>query len=123
MKEWKIEVESSIVESLAESISQGRVLNTDDGTRLLTEVLVEYVNGVKVEIFTREHPPPHFRVKYQGSTANFRISDCMLLNGSGQVMDYKKNIFLWWKDNKQKLIDTWNRYRPSDCPVGKYREN
>ena len=124
MTEWTVDIEDDLIDALAESIRQGRVLEIKDGKgfRMLTEETVERVDGLKIEVFSNEHPPPHFRVKFQSSTANFDISDCSRLNGSGEVLKYEKNIRLWWEENKPKLIETWNRLRPSDCPVGRYQE-
>lgn len=124
MNEFVVEIPAQFVDGLAESFRQGPVLEikAGQGHRLLTEALVEKIIGVKVEVFSNEHPPPHFRVKYQSSTANFSISDCKRINGSGEVLKYEKNIRLWWEGNRQTLIDAWNDNRPSDCPVGEYRE-
>lgn len=124
MDEWIADVPNDLLSSLQESISQGPIIDIVDGKarRFLTEDTVARVNGLKMQVFSKEHPPPHFRVQYQGSTANFRISDCHRLNGSGDVLKYEKNIQLWWKDHKKQLIETWDRLRPSDCPVGKYEE-
>lgn len=125
MKEWSVPVSEEITSKLAESIQQGPILEIRDGQghRLLTEETLARVNGLKIELFSSEHPPPHFRVKFQSSTANFSIADCSRLNGSGEVLKYEKNIILWWKNNKQSLIATWNRLRPSNCPVGQYVES
>lgn len=124
MSEWAVAVSDKLVEELAASMLQGPVLEIADGkgVRLLTEETLARIDGLKVEVFSNEHPPPHFRVKYQSSTANYRISDCSRLNGSGEVLKYEKNVILWWGDNKDEIIATWNRLRPSDCPVGEYRE-
>lgn len=124
MTEYVVPIGDEAVDSLAKSIGRGPVLKIRDGygEHLVTKEFVDRINGVKVEVFANEHPPPHFRVKYQGSTANFRISDCGLLNGSGEVLKYEKNVRLWWKVKKQTLIDAWNKSRPTDCPVGEYRE-
>lgn len=124
MTQWAVDVDDELIASLSESIRQGPVLEIRDGKaiRMLTEETVGRVNGVKIQIFSNEHPPPHFRVKYQSSTANYAIANCSRLNGSGDVLKYEKNIRVWWEENKQKLIETWNRLRPSDCPVGKYQE-
>lgn len=123
MSEWVVDIDVALVEELAESIRQGPVLEIKDGEamRMLTEETVARIEGLKVEIFANEHPPPHFRVKYQGSTANFTIEDCTRMNGSGQILRFEKNVKHWWSTNKTKLIETWNRLRPSDCPVGKYQ--
>jgi len=123
MTEWCVDIDDGLVAALAESMRQGPVhqINGDTGLRLLTEDTVARINGLKIEVFSNEHPPPHFRVKYQSSTANFTIKDCERLNGSGDILRFEKNIRLWWKTNKQKLIDKWNSSRPAGCPVGEYR--
>jgi prophage antirepressor-like protein len=54
-------------------------------------------------------------------TANYLIADCSRINGSGQVLLHEKAIKEWWRDNKSKLIDFWDKSRPSDCTVGVYR--
>ena len=77
---------------------------------------------LKIEIFADEHPPPHFRVKFKNKTANFRIKDCISLNGDAVVKRNIREIKKWWRDHKQDLIDTWNDSRPADCPVGQYIE-
>lgn len=124
MTEWAVSVPGALLDELAESIRLGPIIEVKDGNamRFLTEETVARINGLKLEIFSNEHPPPHFRVKYQSSTANFEIADCSRINGSGEVLKYEKNIRLWWQDHKQTLIETWDRLRPSDCPVGRYQE-
>ena len=125
MTEYVVKVPEELEHELSNSFASGRIIEfTDQGERVeVKKVEVDRLNGVKIEIFSNEHPPPHFRVKYQGSTANYAIEDCSLVNGSGEVTRFEKNIFKWWKKNKQKLIDTWNERRPTDGPVGEYRES
>lgn len=84
------------------------------------ELLVDRFGGLKVEVFAREHPPPHFRVRCAGDSANYEIADCTQLNG-GLRREYRA-IREWHAANKAKLIAAWNAHRPSDCPVGEYRE-
>jgi len=123
MTEWVVDIDDAVAAQLVESIRQGPVLQIKDGEpiRSLNEETVARIEGLKIEIFANEHPPPHFRVKYQGSTANFTIAECRRMNGSGQILRFEKNVELWWSINKKTLIETWNRLRPSDCPVGKYK--
>lgn len=123
MPEYSIPVSNDLIDDLERSISRGVMEMHSDGTYSSTgqKILVGRIDGLKVEIFANDHPPPHFRVKLQGSTANFRISDGGCINGSGEVMRYHGNINRWWKINKSKLIECWNTTRPSDCPVGEYK--
>ncbi len=120
MTEHVVPVDAELERKLAAAFELGsppRSGRKIDG-RPVMEFFVAKVRGVKVEIFSNEHPPPHFRVKYQGSTANYRIEDCQRINGSGQVLGFEKQIREWWLANKDELIQTWNDRRPSDCPVG-----
>lgn len=84
------------------------------------ELLLERLRGLKVEVFAREHPPPHFRVVCAGESANYRISDCQQLNGG--LRKYSRIIREWHMTNKPRLIQAWNDSRPTDCPVGIYKE-
>jgi hypothetical protein len=76
--------------------------------------------GLKIIMFSREHPPPHFRVMCGGESADYRISDCEQLEGG--LRKHYKVIREWHAENKPKLIEVWNKTRPTDCPVGPYRE-
>jgi hypothetical protein len=82
---------------------------------------VDYFAGFKVEVYAKEHPPPHFHVRCAGGKASFRISDCNMLNGDLAADD--RIIKKWHAKNKSKIIRAWNESRPTDCSVGKYREN
>lgn len=124
-KEYIVDVPDLLILKLKESMNRGAIHELyDDGSEsgIVIKYMVDRFMGLKVEIFSNEHPPPHFRVKYQSSTANFSIEDCSLLNGSGEVLKYEKNVLKWWKQNKQQLITIWNERRPSGCPVGEYQE-
>lgn len=125
MTEYLVRVDEDLEIELFDDFAGGAIEEfTERGeVRRIQKVHVDYLKGAKIEIFSNEHPPPHFRVKYQGSTANYSIKDCSRVNGSGEVTRFEKNIFKWWKKNKQILIDIWNERRPSDCPVGVYRES
>ena len=84
------------------------------------DYLIDRFNGLKVEVFAREHPPPHFRVVCGGESANYTIKDCRQLNGG--LRNVYRTIRKWHEAHRGDLIAAWNQYRPSDCPVGEYRE-
>jgi len=93
----------------------------DDGESFLIEIkqLVAKVNGLKIEVYPNEHPPPHFHVKSPNVNASFDIENCLLLEGNVDTRDEKK-IQFWHKQAKPLLINTWNSTRPTNCSVGAY---
>jgi len=115
VKTWQVPIDPQLQAELHRSLNAGPIVD-DQGRRLLTEAKVDEFGGFCVDIFADEHPPPHFRVRYQGKTANYRITDGTKLNG--ELDRYQRNIREWYADNRTKLIDAWNRLRPTDCPVG-----
>jgi hypothetical protein len=121
MKEYVIEVSRGIAKDLedriwmAQRLSRPRVPRTE----MLMEFLVAGVQGFKVEIFAKEHPPPHFRVAVGSSTANYTIEECSRISGNGEVLRYGNIVRDWWQENRHILVSTWNERRPSDCPVGR----
>jgi len=64
----------------------------DDGELVLIEIrqLVDRINGLKIEIYSNEHPPPHFHVKSPNVNASFSIESCEKLEGSINSQDLKK---------------------------------
>lgn len=118
--EWTIAITNApTVASLFESFEQGPIID-DQGRRRLDEALVDMAGGLKIEVFANEHPPPHFRVSFQGQSANYRIADCVKLNGG--LDRFYRNVRDWHRVHKQVLIAEWNRRRPTNCPVGNYIE-
>ena len=92
-----------------------------DGELLLLEnkQLVERLNGLKIEVLAKKHSPPHFHVKSPEVDATFAIDDCRKLTGSASSQAVNK-IKYWHGFSKQKLIETWNATRPTNCTVGPY---
>lgn len=95
----------------------------DDGELVLLDIKarVDSVNGLKLEIYPNEHPPPHFHVRSATVNASFRIDNGKLLNGKVSKGDYKK-IQFWYQHSKALLIEVWDDTRPTECQVGPYRE-
>lgn len=93
MSEWTVPVPDVLVEGLRHSLEYGPILD-DQGQVAFKKRLVDKINGLKVEIFSNEHPPPHFRVRYGEESNNFTIKDCQPLSGSG-LQTYFRNIRKW----------------------------
>jgi len=80
--------------------------------------LVDKIRHIKIEIYSNEHPPPHFHIVSNGAKASFAIDDCRELENSGFNSREIKNIRDWFIHSKGKLIEVWNKTRPADCVVG-----
>ena len=121
-RKWTTGQVVDLAESLERDFVQGPVIEeTETGTlRVSYEHKVGNLGKLKFEIFSKEHAPPHFHVSYDGESANFSIRDGSKIEGELNV--FEKNIAIWHRKNKQKIIDKWNSTRPSDCPVGPYVE-
>lgn len=92
--------------------------SVDENGRLYSiRELVSSVEGLKIEIYFNEHPPPHFHVKSSDINAAFTIKDFKLLEGDIKGREYR--IIKWWYERSRlKLINFWNDKRPADCKVG-----
>lgn len=117
--EWKVIVDHRLSDSLRSTLQASDTFSSKDDKNI--EFSVDRFSGLKVEIFAREHPPPHFRVICGDETANYRIDDCSQINGG--LHRYHRQVKRWHEDNRGKLIEAWNRHRPSDCPVGAFHES
>jgi hypothetical protein len=71
--EWTVDIEGDAAAQLLESINGGKMVRR--GIYSLTEATIAKYGAVKIQIFSDEHPPPHFRVEVGGETANFTIKD------------------------------------------------
>lgn len=72
------------IEALAILLSGGYSVWTD-GTLYNIKQLVGRVDGLKIEVFAREHPPPHFHISGGGIDATFSLADCAHLEGRCQA--------------------------------------
>ena len=80
------------VKVLEHLLSGGYAVWTD-GTLYNIKQLVARVNGLRVEIFAREHPPPHFHISGGGIDATFSLLDCSHLEG--QISGREKRLVEW----------------------------
>jgi len=122
MTEWSIDIPEELTSDLKSAMFIADI--ADQRSNLPQNALIltlDRIGSLKVQIFSNEHPPPHFRVTAAGENNNYTISDCTPLNGNA-LNRFHRQICEWHKRNKQELINTWNDTRPSDCPVGQYRE-
>lgn len=84
-----------------------------DGRLSRIKVLVARVNGLRVVIHPRDHPPPHFHVEGGGIDASFLIADGSHFKGEIDHRSLSK-VNWWYKVGASRLIHIWNQTRPSD---------
>jgi len=108
------ELSSALAEVHTRQISERGTANSDN---LSLQVKAPELPDLKIQIYSKEHPPPHFHVDTSENSASFRITDCKMIDGYFPGKKYKV-IRRWWKNNVQRLVNEWNRIRPTDCPVG-----
>lgn len=68
---------------------------------------------LRIEVYPRDHHPPHFHVKTEHSNMSFLIDDCTPLSlrrGSKFSSHEIKAIQRWHSLNKEKLLDIWNKF-------------
>jgi hypothetical protein len=99
------------------------VMTIDGRQRLLhIKALVSRINGLRIEIYPNEHPPPHFHVTSAEVDASFRIDDCALITGKISRRDLDM-IQVWHAGSKRKLVEKWDEMRPTKCSVGAFRSS
>lgn len=80
--------------------------------------LVQRLDGLRIEVYSNEHPPPHFHVTSPNVDASFTIDGCVKLSGRVPSPDHRK-LKHWHRHAKPHLVECWNQARPTVCVVGK----
>ncbi len=121
--EREVRTASTLDESayaLARLLSSGLSV-WQDGSLYFTKQLVDRINGLKIEVYAREHPPPHFHVAGGGVDATFSLVDCAHIEG--RISGREEALVRWWYERSRNvLVSAWNQSRPTDCPVGPVQE-
>ncbi len=68
---------------------------------------VAIVEGVLIQFYPDEHPPPHFHAKIAEFVAQVRISPVEMLNGR-LPPNKTKTVLDWAAQNQQGLMAAWN---------------
>jgi hypothetical protein len=82
------------------------------GKQIEKKELIEVINNLRVEIYSRDHNPPHFHITSNDNVINakFLIKDCSLYEGSIGRKD-KKKVEEWYNHIKTQLIlqQVWDK--------------
>ena len=76
---------------------------------------VARVDGVKIQFFAREHPPPHFHAVIAEYRAQIQISTMTVING--RLPPAKLQVVLDWAGQRQAaLMDAWDAVLAKKSP-------
>ncbi len=66
------------------------------------------IDGISILMFTNDHPPPHFHVRFAGRRAKFDIATGDMIKGTLDKRTVKK-VRLWTVLNRDSLLRAWTR--------------
>lgn len=72
---------------------------------------IKILDSVKIDIYSREHPPPHFHVIYAEHEELLDIQTLETLKGSVPAKQRKK-VIDWAMNKKEFLIANFKRLNP-----------
>lgn len=72
---------------------------------------IEILDGIKINIYANEHPPPHFLAIYGGYEAMIRIIDFEIEKGELPINKYKK-VKKWAIEHQNSLNNIFKQFNP-----------
>jgi hypothetical protein len=72
---------------------------------------VKIIDSIKIDIYSREHNPPHFHAIYADYEALIIIKDLEIYTGRLPKKQFSK-VVNWAKDNKNMLMENFKRLNP-----------
>lgn len=72
---------------------------------------IKIIDGTKIDVYAREHPPPHSHAIYAEHEELIEIE--ALDTYAGNIpRNKRKKIIAWAKDNQQLLAENFKRLNP-----------
>ena len=72
---------------------------------------IKIIDGTKIDVYSREHPPPHFHAIYAEYEELIEIET--LETYTRKILNNKrKKVVNWANDNKQVLSENFKRLNP-----------
>lgn len=72
---------------------------------------IKTIDKIKIDIYSRDHPPPHFHAKFAEFEELIEIETLETYAGYFPRVQRKK-VTDWAADNKQFLLDIFNQLNP-----------
>jgi hypothetical protein len=84
-----------------------------DGTLYFIRQRVGTIGSLKLEVFPRDHMPPHFHVVGPDINASYDLADCTLLAGRLDGKDERLLKWFFLNGGRDKLQAAWDATRPT----------
>jgi len=72
---------------------------------------IKIIDSIKIDLYSREHPPPHFHAIYADKEALITIKDFEIYEGSLPKTQLNK-VLSWAKQNQKMLLDNFKILNP-----------
>ena len=69
------------------------------------------IDGIRIEIYTLDHPPPHFHARFGRMRAKFDIMTGNMIRGRMDNRSVRK-VKQWTELNRDLLMQVWIASRP-----------
>ena len=89
-----------------------------DGSLYFTRARVHRLGHLSLEVYPRDHNPPHFHVHSSDGSAVFKLEDCSLWKGSLATGDRVRVEWFFRNGGQEKLTEAWERLRPNQKEQG-----
>jgi len=72
---------------------------------------LKIIDNIKIDIYSRDHPPPHFHVKFAEFEELIEIETLETYTGKIPKL-YRKKVTDWALENKLFLLEVFNKLNP-----------
>jgi len=72
---------------------------------------IKTIDKVKIDVYSRDHPPPHFHAKFAEFEELIEIETMRTYAGQMPKVQRKK-VIEWAANNRQFLLDIFNKLNP-----------
>lgn len=72
-------------------------------------------NGIKIQLYADEHPPPHFHARYAEFIAQIALDDLQVIEGSLPVPQLRQ-VREWASTRTSQLLVAWTTLETGQLP-------
>jgi hypothetical protein len=76
---------------------------------------IAVIDGVKIEVYFDDHPPPHFHARYAEFLVQIEMATLEIIKGS-LPRPQLRTVQNWAKPRRDALHAAWNACRAGDNP-------